>query len=181
MNQSNRSRFEASLAGARVDPPVYAVYDWFAENRPQVDWARLFQLGLGRINHATLTRHVRPHVKIGETTSVQSAGPARRDVTWITDIGELHEWYLGEWRQEYLIKTPADYRIMARALADVAVQPAADVFQQSEAAVGDNGRHKEASSYMLGCPFPVNETTSPSPRVADNEGQTHEWRRAYGT
>ena len=139
MNQSNRSRFEASLAGARVDPPVYAVYDWFAENRPQVDWARLFQLGLGRINHATLTRHVRPHVKIGETTSVQSAGPARRDVTWITDIGELHEWYLGEWRQEYLIKTPADYRIMARALADVAVQPAADVFQQSEAAVGDNG------------------------------------------
>ena len=138
-DSSVRDRFEKSFVGQPVTRPVYAVYDWFAENRPQVDWARLFQLGLGRINHAPLTRHVRPHVKIVETTQPQTNGRVRRDVQWITDIGELHEWYLGEWRQEHLIKTPADYRIMARALSDVAVQPAADVFRQSEAAVGGNG------------------------------------------
>ena len=97
--------------------PVYAVYDGFSEVRPQVDWAGLFQLGLGRIKHATVTRHVRPHVNIVETTSPQPSGDVRRDVRWITDIGELHEWHLGEWLQEHLIKTPADYRIMARALS----------------------------------------------------------------
>ena len=138
-DQSIRGRFEASLAGQPVTRPVYAVYDVFAEVRTQVDWARLFQLGLGRIKHATVTRHVRPHVNIVETTSPQPSGDVRRDVRWITDIGELHEWYHGEWQQEHLIKTPADYRIMARALSDVTVEPVADEFTQFEAAVGGDG------------------------------------------
>jgi len=136
---SVRRRFETSLAGQPVTRPVYAVYDWFADNRPQVDWARLHRLGLGRINHVTLTRQVRPRVNIVETTSPHPSGQVRRDVRWITDVGELHEWHLGEWLQEHLIKTPADYRIMARALSDVTVEPAPEVFAQSEAAVGSNG------------------------------------------
>jgi len=35
-----------------VTRPVFAVYDWFVRNRP-IDWPRLFDLGLGQINHAT--------------------------------------------------------------------------------------------------------------------------------
>ena len=138
-DHSIRGRFEASLAGQPVTRPVYAVYDGFSEVRPQVDWAGLFQLGLGRIKHEYVTRHVRPHVNIVETTSPLPDGNVRQDVRWITDIGELHEWYLGEWRQEYLIKTPADYRIMARALADITVEPVAEEFTQAEAAVGNDG------------------------------------------
>ncbi len=30
------------------------------------------------------------------------------DFAAVTDHGELHEWYLGEWQQEFLIKKPAD-------------------------------------------------------------------------
>ncbi|MCG3146741.1 MAG: hypothetical protein PCFJNLEI_00175 [Verrucomicrobiae bacterium] len=116
-------RFEDSLAGRPVEQPAYAVYDWFVQNRPQVDWARLFRLGLGQIHHTILTRHVCPHVQIVETISGD-----RRDVRWITDRGELHEWYRGEWRQEHLIKTPADYRIMARAFADVEVLPVPEAY-----------------------------------------------------
>jgi len=128
LNSPVRQRFEDSLAGRPGERPVYAVYDWFVQNRPHVDWTQLFALGLGQIHHATVTQHIRPHLRIVETIS----GSNRRDVRWITDIGELHEWYLGEWRQEHLIKTPADYRIMARALADVEVQPAAECFIPAE-------------------------------------------------
>jgi len=132
-----RARMEAALAGQPVTRPVFAVYDWFVRNRP-IDWPHLFDLGLGQINHADLVRYRRPYVDIMETTSML-AGVPRRDVYWITDIGELHEWYLGEWRQEYLIKSAADYRIMQRAWTDVEVLPWDQPFLHSEQAVGGGG------------------------------------------
>ena len=135
---SIRSRFEDALAGRPVSQPVYAVYDWFVNNRPAVDWERLFALGLGQIDHANVIRHEHPNFEIRETMSEQD-GRVRRDVRIVTDRGELHEWYLGEWRQEYFIKTDGDYRIMARALEDVRVLSDPSPFHELEAALGDGG------------------------------------------
>lgn len=133
-----RARLEAALEGQPVSHPVYAVYDWFVKNRPHVDWDRLFELGLGQIGHANLIRHEHPSFEIVETTSAQDS-KTRRDVRLVTDRGELHEWYLGEWRQEHFIKTPEDYRIMARALEGTRVIPDASAFYESEDALGDGG------------------------------------------
>lgn len=134
---NTRSRFEAALNGGPVTRPVYAVYDWFVQNRP-IDWPGLFRLGLGQIHHATLVDLELPHASITESRSVQE-GRVRRDVYWHTDLGDLHEWYLGEWRQEYLIKSPADYRIMARALESARLQPRPDAFARCERNAADGG------------------------------------------
>lgn len=133
-----RGRFEELLAGEAPARPVYAVYDWFVKNRPTVDWGALFGMGLGQIAHANLVRHVHPNFKIVEETSGEEGQP-RRDVWWITDRGELHEWYLGEWRQEHFIKSPEDYRTMAYALEGVQVLADERPFLASEKAVGENG------------------------------------------
>jgi hypothetical protein len=135
---TNRARLEAALQGLPVTHPVYAVYDGFVTSRPHVDWPRLFALGLGQINHADLLRHEHPHLQIVETTR-QVNGQTRRDVRWITDMGELHQWYLGDWRQEHFIKTPEDYRIMRRAWEGVKITADDAAFIASEKAVGDNG------------------------------------------
>lgn len=135
---SVRERLARAVRGEDVTEPVFAVYDWFVRNRPQVDWKRLFGLGLGEINHADIIRYERPHAEIVETWTDTPQGP-RRDVRYITDRGELHEWYLGEWRQEYLIKSTDDYRIMARFWEDVGLSLTDDAFLASEAAVGENG------------------------------------------
>lgn len=132
-----RARLERTVAGELVERPVFAVYDWFVRNRP-IDWPSLFRLGLGQINHADLIQYRRPHLEIVETTQAVK-GLVRRDVRWITDTGELHEWYLGEWRQEYLIKTPADYRIMQRAWEDTIITATDAAFDASERQVGDAG------------------------------------------
>ena len=137
MTQSIRARFEAALAGQPVQWPVYAVYDWFVQNRP-IDWERLFELGLGQINHANVIRHEHPGFEVIESTSEQG-GRVRRDVRLVTDAGELHEWYLGEWRQEHFIKRPEDYRAMLRALEGVRVIADDSAFVASEAALGDAG------------------------------------------
>lgn len=138
MTHTIRSRFESALAGEPIHPPVYAVYDWFVQNR-DIDWQSLFDLGLGQIGHATVVEHHRPHVHVEEAISKAASGMARRDIRWITDIGELHEWYLGEWRQEFLIKTPQDYRIMARALAAAEIRPVPEAFNACDSRMGDSG------------------------------------------
>lgn len=132
-----RRRFEAALAGEPIEWPVYAVYDWFVRNRP-IDWDSLFELGLGQINHANLIRHEHPGFELVETVSRQGEHQ-RRDVRLITDAGELHEWYLGEWRQEHFIRRPEDYRIMARALEGVRVVADERAFVASEAELGGRG------------------------------------------
>jgi hypothetical protein len=134
---SIRDRMAAALAGEPVEWPVYAVYDWFVQHRP-IDWPSLFAQGLGQINHAPLIQIQRPNLQVIETTTPTDRG-VRRDVRWITDRGELHEWYLGEWRQKHLVKTPEDYRILARALEGSRFTADSAPFRQSEAALGDGG------------------------------------------
>lgn len=125
------------MAGEEIRQPVYAVYDWFVKNR-KIDWQSLFDQGLGQISHANLVECDRTHLEIIEKKSEQD-GKVRRDVTWVTDIGELHEWYLGEWRMEYLIKTDEDYSVMLRALSGSRFAPTNVHFAAAEKAVGRNG------------------------------------------
>lgn len=132
-----RGRLESALGGKPVEWPVYAVYDWFVNHRT-IDWPALFARGLGRINHTSILEPRYRHVEIKEALQSTPRG-LRRDVRWITDRGELTEWYLGEWRQEYLIKTPEDYRILHRALEDVEYTVATEAFCHSEAELGSEG------------------------------------------
>ena len=132
-----RERLEKAIAGEPVDQPVYAVYDWFVKNR-DIDWQSLFDLGLGQINHAAVIELERPNVEIIETRSGQN-GRVRRDVRWVTNIGELHEWYLDEWRQEYLVKNSRDYRIVAHALAGTKYSATDEYFEQSENELNERG------------------------------------------
>jgi len=138
MSKSIRERLDDATAGRPVIKPVYAVYDWFVKNRPHVDWQSLFDLGLGQINHANVVRHEHPNFELIEETREEN-GVVRRDVRLVTDRGELHEWYAGEWLQEHFIKTPQDYRIMARALEGVKAHADNLAFEASEQKVGDGG------------------------------------------
>lgn len=134
---SIRSRFERAFAGEPVDRPVYAVYDWFVKNRP-VDWPWLFSRGLGQIAHVDLVRVERPHLEIVERQE-EADSQTRRTTRWITDRGELQESFVGEWQQEYLVKTSGDYCVLRRAFEDTCYTATAEFFRQSEAQLGDGG------------------------------------------
>ncbi|GEM_PF-6334337 len=68
----------------------------------------------------------------------------------ITGAGELHAWYLGEWRQEFFITRPKDYRIMLRALDGLRVIPDDSAFGASEAALGSGGISRSGRSRASG-------------------------------
>jgi len=132
-----RGRLERALAGEPVRWPVYLVYDWFVQNRA-APWPELFAQGLGELKHADLVRVERPHLELVETTT-EVDGATRRDVRWITDRGELHESWLGEWRKEYPVKRPEDYRVMARAWEDTRCVATPECFERAEAEIGPRG------------------------------------------
>ena len=138
MNKNIRERLNDATAGRPGGKPVYAVYDWFVEHRPHIDWQGLFGLGLGRINHATVIRHDHPNFELVEESSEKN-GVVHRDVRLVTDIGVLRERYQGEWKIEHFIKTPEDYQIMTRALEDVQVHTDNSAFEESERKLGGGG------------------------------------------
>ncbi len=134
---SIRKRLEQAISGEPVEHPVYFVYDWFVNNR-DIDWQSLFDQGLGQMNHVDLLEFDRPNLDIVETETMEH-GKVRKDVRWITGIGELHEYYLDGWLQEYMIKSPEDYRIMNYALSDTTITPTNSFYDRSEAELGDRG------------------------------------------
>ncbi len=134
---SIRDRLEQALEGVPVEWPVYLAYDWFVQNRP-IDWEGLFALGLGELKHADLVRVERPNVEIVETVT-QSQGGVLRQTRWITDRGELRESWMGDWRTEFPIKRPEDYRVMARAWEGARCTADPGPFLRAEAAVGARG------------------------------------------
>ncbi|HPS54929.1 MAG TPA: uroporphyrinogen decarboxylase family protein [Sedimentisphaerales bacterium] len=132
-----RKRITDALTGNPVTKPAYLVYDWFIEHI-DIDWQSLFDQGLGKLNHATIVEFERPNVEIIETKSNQD-GKVRTDIKWITDKGQLHEWFLDGWRQEYLVKSPEDYKIIARAFSGTKFIATDKYFDESEKQIGDNG------------------------------------------
>jgi hypothetical protein len=141
---SIRDQLLAALRGEVVTHPVYVVYDAFLPN-PTVDWEWLFSLGLGQVNHAFVVEEKHPNCELIERKTVEG-DLERRDVTIRTAGGELHEYYLGSsskgvlpWRMEHFIKKPADYRLMANALAGSTYTPTDRAFDASEAAIGGRG------------------------------------------
>lgn len=77
-------------------------------------------------------------MRIVESDSMENGRP-RRDVRWITDIGELHEYYLDGWKQQHFIRAPEDYRIAQRAFQDAVFTLDETVFDASEQSVGEGG------------------------------------------
>ena len=134
---SQRKRLTEALNGNEVQKPAFLVYDWFVMNR-DIDWQSLFDKGLGQLNHASLVDVEYPHLQI-ETKETVTNGQKRQDVYWKTDAGTLNEYFLDGWKQQYLIKTPNDYKIMARALADAKVTPKDTAFDKSEKELGEKG------------------------------------------
>jgi hypothetical protein len=134
---SIRDRLNRALNGDPVIKPVYVVYDWFVINR-KIDWQSMFDLGLGQVNHASLIEIERPNLKIEETVT-DDGKVKRKEIRWITEIGELQELSVDGWVQEHLIKTPNDYKIMQRALEDVRFVPTNKYFDKSELELGDSG------------------------------------------
>ncbi len=126
----------AALDGRRPDRIPYTVNQEFVTDDPA--WAALFDAGLSPIPYVHTVREAMTGVERVIEPVTWQGRPGRR-VTLRTSQGEISQIEIDGWVQEYFLKTPADYRVMAHIVRHTRLTPDPTGFAASEASVGDRG------------------------------------------
>jgi hypothetical protein len=104
---------DAFWAGERPAQIPLTMYWFFAGDRAQdnPEWRKLFDMGLRlTIGFSSFGEHT-PGVEWRNESYVENGQKMDRQ-TMVTPVGEIHTVAANGWRQEYFLKTAADYRIM---------------------------------------------------------------------
>lgn len=131
-----RQNLIAALDGRRPERIPYTVNQEFVTDDPT--WEALFAAGLCPILYVHTVREEMTDVeRIVEPMTWQ--GQTGRRVTLRTSHGEISQIEVNGWVQEYYLKTPADYRIMANIVHNTRLSLDPAGFEAAEREVGDRG------------------------------------------
>jgi hypothetical protein len=113
----------AFWAGERPDRIPYTIYWWEQKHtRSDPRWQELFRQGLGVTWHIPAYSSKMEGVEVIAEEGTQDGQPLWRQ-RLLTPVGEITEWALGGWRQEHLLKTAADYRVMTWIVRHTRIEP----------------------------------------------------------
>ena len=131
-----RDNLMAALDGRRPKRIPYTVNQEFVTDDPA--WEALFAAGLCRIPYVHTVREEWTGVERVVEPVAWQGQPGRR-VTLRTSQGDISQIEVNGWVQEYYLKTPVDYRVMAHIVRKtrLALDPAG--FEVAERQVADRG------------------------------------------
>lgn len=131
-----RDNLIAALDGRRPERIPYTINQEFVTDDPA--WKTLFAAGLCRIPYVSTVREEWTGVERVVEPITWQGQPGRR-VTLRTSQGEISQIEVNGWVQEYYLKTPADYRVMAHIVRNTRLSLDPAGFESSEREVGDRG------------------------------------------
>jgi hypothetical protein len=132
-----RENLIGALDGRRPDWIPYTVNQEFVTDDPT--WEHLFAAGLCRIPYVHTVREEMIGVERVVEPVTWQGQPGRR-VTLRTSQGEISQIEVNGWVQEYYLKTPADYRVMAHIVRNTRLSLDPAGFEAAEREVGDRGQ-----------------------------------------
>lgn len=134
---TQRENLIAALEGERPDHIPFAVYSDFLDADPT--WDTLFAQGLCPMMWTATTRLVPPpEVERIVQSDTWHEGPAERTILR-TPVGEITQLAARGWVQEYWLKTPTDYAVMAYIVRHTRIVADPQPFFDAEAWVGERG------------------------------------------
>jgi len=134
---TNRERILCALRGGTPDRVPFTTYEWmFSADDPEL--RPLVERGLGLTRHVNTCNRRTPEVRWEETTFSRDGRTWRRRVMK-TPIGDLEELYIENWRQEFFIKKPADYKVLEFVARHTIQEPDYEGFRAQEEALGERG------------------------------------------
>ncbi len=136
MPMTHRDNLIAALDGQKPEWIPYTVNQEFVTDDPA--WEALFAAGLCRIPYVHTVREEVPDVERGVEAVTWRGQPGRR-VTLRTSLGDISQIEVHGWVQEYYLKTPADYRVMAHIVRNTRLSLDPAGFEAAEREVGDRG------------------------------------------
>lgn len=133
---NHRENLIAALEGKQPEWIPYTINQEFVTEDP--GWESLFAAGLCPIHYVSTVR--------GETIDVERVvepvtvnGQNGRRVVIHTSLGDIFQTEVNGWVQEYYLKTPADYRVMAHIVRNTRLSLDYNGFETAERQVGDRG------------------------------------------
>jgi len=140
----------AFLAGERPDRIPYTMYNFFAGDNPlgNPDWNSLFQKGFRLTYGYGLTNHSTTGVEWHSESWVDNGNQISRD--WaVTPAGEIQTISKNGWRQEYLIKSAADYQVLTWITRNTLITPLFKSRAEAFWSFGESQK-KEADHAIIG-------------------------------
>lgn len=133
---SNRARICSVLEGQAPDRIPLGIYEEFVDRDPL--WSDLVSRGLTVISEAPTFREVRSGLEI-----VRRREPWRDEegerLIYHTSVGEISQFSVRGWVQEYFLRTPKDYRVMTHIVKNTRVQASPELFLAKQREAGDAG------------------------------------------
>lgn len=133
---TSRDNLIAALDGRRPERIPYTINREFVTDDPA--WEALFAAGLCPIPYIHTVREKMTEIERVAEPVTWRGQPARR-VTLRTSQGEISQIEVNGWVQEYYLKTPADYRVMAHIVSNTRLSLDPTGFEAAERQVGDRG------------------------------------------
>lgn len=136
MTMTPRENLIAALDGRRPERIPYTINQEFVTDDPA--WEALFAAGLCRIPYVHTVREEMTEVERVVEPVTWQGQPGRR-IILRTSLGEISQIEFSGWVQEYYLKTPADYRVMAHIVRNTRLSLDPAGFEAAECQVGDRG------------------------------------------
>jgi len=100
-----------TLDGGTPETTTFSLYSWMMDDPNSDRWRRLYDQGLGVIQHCGVVSH--------SEHGVENVYEEKRDGSDVygihkkkTPVGEIQQVHLNGWHYESFIKTPEDYKVM---------------------------------------------------------------------
>jgi hypothetical protein len=133
-----RERMEAFWSGERPDQIPYTTYHWMSGDKDKEAWQALFDAGLGATYHLGTVKSTTKNVEYANETSERNGKRVDRSIMR-TPVGEVWSTRENGWPQDYLLKTPEDYRVMTYIVEHTELQPCYDDYLAREKALPPHG------------------------------------------
>jgi hypothetical protein len=139
---TTRQRIIAALSGREAGPVPVTTYDILFDQSgiplsdPRV--ARLRAKGLGVLRHVETYTVRNPGVRT-QTRGYTEDGAPWTETRITTPVGELSTKTRSGWVQEYLLKTPQDYKAMEYVVRDRVIEPNYAAYEAAAKEVGEDG------------------------------------------
>jgi hypothetical protein len=134
---TNRERMECALRGGTPDRVPFTTYEWMFGPEDK-DFNRLVERGLGVTRHYETCLRKMPDVTFEDSTFERDGHKWTRRVMR-TPVGELEELYADNWRQEFYIKKPRDYKVIEFIARHTMLEPNYEGFNEQREQMGERG------------------------------------------
>jgi len=133
---TNRENLITALEGGKPERIPFTTYGDFGFTQPGL--SELEKIGFSQTQYTGVIKETAIHAERVVSKSIWK-GRESETITFHTPLGDINQISMNGWVQEYFLKTPKDYRIMAHIVRNTKLEADYSLYHEAEKKAGDSG------------------------------------------